>query len=395
MESRLLQLGKGAFLYKTDLARGYRQLRVDPNDWPLLGIQHNGEFFLDICLPFGLSTSALFMQRTSEAISWMHGQAGYVSKPYLDDFGGGAEATREEGEAALGKLQQIMQDLGVVETKHKVCGPLQQLIWLGLLYDSIAMTISIHREKLQEIMCLLKEWEGWRRATQRELQSLLGTLQFVASVSPPTRIFTNRMLTTLREAPRRGSETLLWGFKQDLQFFLDMLPHFNGVKIVDKDSIPFQESLELDACLTRCGACTDYRHYAERFPEEVLRENHSIAHLKLLNVVVAVKVWREEWQGKKVRIYCDNANACCAVQFGRSKDDFIQKCVRELFFVCAVSDIELHLLHRPGRLMVRADALSRAHTGAVYRDRVAADLVLAGAERGVVPTRFFELVNKL
>ena len=97
--------------------------------------------------------------------------------------------------------------------------------------------------------------------------------------------------------------------------FLDMLPHFNGVKVVDKESIPFQESLELD--LTGCGACTDYRYYAERFPEEVLRESHSIAHLELLNVVVAVKVWRDEWQGKKVRIYCDNANACCAVQSGR------------------------------------------------------------------------------
>ena len=37
MEQRLLRLGRGAFLYKTDLARGYRQLRVDPTDWPLLG----------------------------------------------------------------------------------------------------------------------------------------------------------------------------------------------------------------------------------------------------------------------------------------------------------------------------------------------------------------------
>ena len=30
MEGRMLTLGRGAFLYKTDLARGYRQLRVDP-----------------------------------------------------------------------------------------------------------------------------------------------------------------------------------------------------------------------------------------------------------------------------------------------------------------------------------------------------------------------------
>ena len=44
MEDKLLELGPGPYMYKTDLARGYRQLRVDPSDWPLLGFQHKGEF---------------------------------------------------------------------------------------------------------------------------------------------------------------------------------------------------------------------------------------------------------------------------------------------------------------------------------------------------------------
>ena len=93
MEGRLRTLGPGAYLYKTDLARGYRQLRVDPGDWPLLGFTHNGEYFFDICPSFGLRTSALCMQRTSEAICWIHQNRGFISRPYLDDFGG-AEATK-------------------------------------------------------------------------------------------------------------------------------------------------------------------------------------------------------------------------------------------------------------------------------------------------------------
>ena len=78
MENRLLQLGRGAFMYKTDLAHGYRQLRVDPTDWPLLGFQHDGKWYMDLCPPFGLRTSALFMQRTSEAISFIHGTQGLI-----------------------------------------------------------------------------------------------------------------------------------------------------------------------------------------------------------------------------------------------------------------------------------------------------------------------------
>ena len=201
------------------------------------------------------------MQHTVEAVSYIHGQAGFLSRQYLDDFGG-AERLREEAQAALGKLQEIMEDLGTVEAKHKVCGTAQTLVWLGLYYNSIEMTISIPEEKLGEIMALLKEWEGRQRAMAKELQSLIGTLQFVAGVSPPTRVFTNRMFM---EAPKQGSESLSCGFKQDLQFFLNLLPHFNGKRTIDKADIDFQDWLELDAHLSGCSVCTDSRYYANRF----------------------------------------------------------------------------------------------------------------------------------
>ena len=76
MENKLMELGAGAYMYKSDLARGYRQLRVDPMDWPLLGLRYNGKYYVDICPPFGLRTSSLFMQRTSEAITYIHGTLG-------------------------------------------------------------------------------------------------------------------------------------------------------------------------------------------------------------------------------------------------------------------------------------------------------------------------------
>ena len=83
------------------------------------------------------------------------------------------------------------------------------------------------------------------------------------------------------------------------------------------------------------------------------------------------------------------------MQSGRSRDIFIQMCVRELFFYCAVYDIELHVLHRPGRTLVRADALSRAHTAERFMDLVRTDPILARAQRVEVPDSFFELDNRL
>ena len=161
-----LHLGRGAYLYKTDLARGYRQLRVDPTDWHLLKFSYEGMYFMYICPPFGLRTSAMFMQRRAKAICYMHEQEGYISKPNLDDFGG-AEATEGRASNALRKLQEIMRELGVREALHKVCEPAQRMVWLGLHYDTIEMTITIPAAKMGEIMCMLQSWEGRQRATRR------------------------------------------------------------------------------------------------------------------------------------------------------------------------------------------------------------------------------------
>ena len=166
MADRIIELGPGAQLYKSDLARGYRQLRVDPWDWPLLGFTHGGHCYMDVCPPFGLKTSAMFMQRTSQAICFIHGKRGFLSRAYLDDFGG-AEKSSDRAAQALHTLQGIMNDLGVEEAPHKVCAPSTCMIWLGIMYDTIAMTMTIPEGKMAEVMGIVSDWEHRIKATIR------------------------------------------------------------------------------------------------------------------------------------------------------------------------------------------------------------------------------------
>ena len=126
--------------------------------------------------------------------------------------------------------------------------------------------------------------------------------------------------------------------------------------------------------------------------EEVRAERHIIARLELLHVVVALKVWAKDWAGQRVRVKCDDDNACVAIQTGRSRDVFMQACVRELFLWCARFDVELVATHCPGVDIGRADARSRAHTGKKYRDAMERDEVLQRANR---MREVFRLINKL
>lgn len=50
----IYELGAGCWLFKKDLSRAYRQLRVDPRDYRLLGLQHHNNLYFDIAPPFGL-----------------------------------------------------------------------------------------------------------------------------------------------------------------------------------------------------------------------------------------------------------------------------------------------------------------------------------------------------
>ena len=293
-----------------------------------------------------------------------------------------------EAKEALNALQGLMAELGLQEAEHKICRPATRMVWLGLEYDTEKMTIKIPEDKMVEIMKVVRECQGKVRATRRDMQRLLGLLQFVAGVSPPTRVFTNRMLNELREMPKRGSESLSLEFKKDVNFFADVLPEYNGIKMVVKGEVECQDSLELDACLSGCGAYNGTEYNAERFPQWLRDEEHTIAHLELLNVVVALKVWCEQWRGHRVRIVTDNMNACLAMQTGRSRDGFVQNCVRELFVYCVKYDVELHAIHNPGRELVRADALLRMFVDRRCERWVASAAALQRAPRVAVPDSF-------
>ena len=176
-----------------------------------------------------------------------------------------------------------MGRLGVKQAEAKIYLPSRQMIWLGIHFDTDTMIMAVPKQKMREVMACLDMWLGKTRATRNEMQSLLGLLNFVASVAPPARLFTNRMLDDLREAPPYGATSLPLQFKQDVRFFVELLPIFNGRKIMGKRVIPYQHQVELDVCLTGCGAVAGDQYYATPFPEQVLEKEHTIAHLELLN----------------------------------------------------------------------------------------------------------------
>ena len=85
---RCLTKGKGCHLTKMDIKSAFRIIPICPHDWSHLGSRCGGFFFIDKCLPFGLSTSCAIFEEVAMAIEALV-RARLVSQSldhYLDDY---------------------------------------------------------------------------------------------------------------------------------------------------------------------------------------------------------------------------------------------------------------------------------------------------------------------
>ena len=86
------------------------------------------------------------------------------------------------------------------------------------------------------------------------------------------------------------------------------------------DPRPFSKRIYLDACLTGLGGTFDNFVYTLPLPPEYCTFN--IAHLEMLNVVYAFKVWGHLWADHRIKINYDNMAVVVVLQSGYARDTF-------------------------------------------------------------------------
>ena len=139
-------LGPQALLYKIDISRAFRHLRIDPGDLHLLGFYHNNYYF-DGSLAFGYRHGSVFFQRCSDAIRYIMKTHGFPTMfNYIDDLI--YVRLPHEIDQSFEFLQYLLQDLGLEVSSRKLVAPATQVVCLVILVDTVAQTISIPSDKL-------------------------------------------------------------------------------------------------------------------------------------------------------------------------------------------------------------------------------------------------------
>ena len=365
--SMVNEIGPGALIYKRDLRHAYRQIAVDPRDYCYLGYYWDGMYFFDTVLAMGQRNAAMACARTTDAVIYMHRDDGYNATNYLDDLIGVSDP--RDGWEAYDSLGELLSELGLVENLQKACPPATTQLVLGVLVNTIDGTVSVPSDRMVEIVTLVNEWQGKKKSSKVELQSLIGKLQYVTKCVLQSRVFLNRLLETLRSMKEKKSIKLSASFQKDLKWWAMFIEKYNGVSFIPASIWTEPDvTFATDSCLVGCGGFCDGEYFHASFPDSIKQQQLPIHCLEMLTVLIGVRIWGSRLEGQKVQIFCDNEPAVHVINSGRTKDSFMGSCIRELWLEVSKFGFQLRAVHLPGEENRVPDWLSRWECGQVYRD---------------------------
>ena len=360
--NKVARSGKGTYLAKMDVSEAYRIVPVHPDDKHLLGINWQGQVYIDATLPFGLRSAPLIFTALADGLQWVLEQRGvsYIAH-YLDDFITIGPPNSNQCFRNLHIITETCRELGIPLAPHKLVGPTTCIVFLGIEIDTITMELRLPQDKLDKLKELLSNWIFFTYCKPEDLESLLGHLNHACSVVKPGRSFISRLIQLLTKAKQRHWRTIRINkeAQSDIRWWHTFIESWNGVSILRQHRManPDHEMWTDASGSWGAGAFWKSEWFQLKWPT-VLQEEQ-IAVKELAPITIACALWGPRWTGSSIRVHSDNEAVVTVVNSGYSRQPVMMHLLRCIFFFKAKFDFTLTAAHIPGQYNTLADALSR------------------------------------
>ena len=325
--------------------------------------------YFDKMMPMGLCSAVYVCQRITNSITYIHKSFGYWVTNYLDDFGSAEKA--KDAFDSFQLLSRIFNAIGLQEASEKAVAPTTRMGFLGNVLDLQKMTIEVSQDRILELTQLIDRWLVKSYCSLQQLQSLIGKLSFVTNCVRAGRIFISRLIEKIGLFHEKQHIVVDDQIKADLRWWKQFLPVFNGMGILWLYDYTQPDSfIASDASLVGGGAVCEKEFFHFKFDQNILTATNNIAQRELFTILIAVKLWSKKLFGKLIRFSTDNEVSMHVINKGRSQDQFMLTCIRELAWVCANNHILIKAVFLPGKHNILPDTLSRWHLGSEARHTV-------------------------
>ena len=239
---------------------------------------------------------------------------------------------------------------------EKVQYPSQVIKWLGVIFNTSDMSMSIPSDKVEDTLNSIKDVYSMQYVDITTFQSLLGKILNISKCVQPARAFVGRMLQCLRQSDHFYIEVNT-EFRNDLDWFLEFLPSWHGKCVLPPPSPT--RYMAMDACKKGIGGADDLAAYAHTLTY-AQQDGKNILELETLNVLVGIHtLLRPSDVGGHIVIYCDNKAAVQSLQSGRAQNPTVMRAARALWMLQACLNIHFSYVFIPGHTNNLPDALSR------------------------------------
>ena len=375
----------GCYMASVDIASAYRSVPIHPDHWtyqavawPIDGMLSD---LLDTHISFGLRCAPYIFTTISNFVSATMDRLGYCHViNYIDDFLVYGESF-EQCQEAQTILIHLLGQLGFHVSWKKCTSPATSIRYLGIIFDSISMEMSVPQDKLDKLHSEIKFFDNKSRATKRQIQRLCGILSHCAKVIKGGRTFSRRVIDLLKGLPEGNPRIRLsQDFKDDLTWWKEFAKLFNGKEKFLLPTPPVNTHVYTDSCLKGYGLVVSDDWQAGYFDSDVMPHGyedlvHSHGHwknvlvpdmgninfLELVPVREALYRFAEQWSDQHVMLFSDNTQVVSMINKGFSQNKYSMRLLREMFWIMATHNIYLTSRHIPGHLNTLPDLLSRVY----------------------------------
>lgn len=299
---------KHGFMATIDLKESYLHVPVAKSDRKYLRFQFDKTTYEFSAMAYGLcSAPRTFTKIMKEVVGYMR-HRGFSSVIYLDDWLCLGD-TYDECQANVTETLKLLNCLGFVVNFEKSClHPKQCCKFLGFMYNSVEMTISLPLDKRQKILQLVQKFLRLPVCTIREFAQLLGV---ITSACPAVRygwLYTKELerqkyLALLKHQSYEAK------FKPSVSILPDLKWWLNNI---DSTTFPLEAPhfvLEIftDASRTGWGAYCKNKRVNGRWKDSEL--DFHINYLELLAVFLGLKCFAREYNNCSILLRVDNTTA--------------------------------------------------------------------------------------
>ena len=237
---------------------------------------------------------------------------------YLDDFLV-IEHSKEQYQAGMSKLVELLINLGFTINWKKLEPPTQKITFLGIEIDSNRQNLRVPSNKLQEIKEEVKYWLNKKSYTKRQLQRIIGQFNWIANLIRAARPLLRKLIDTCKKLDRPShSIRITKDMLDELNKWSKFLQSdsFNGVAYYLRYKSQPDITLSKDACSEGGAAWHSNAKASAAFSNDWFYTNwkadypgivdYDINLKELYTIVLAVRIWSSYWYDKRIVVYTDN-----------------------------------------------------------------------------------------